>query len=84
MQAEEYLNNYSYSSDIVGFEREIKLLKDFAEAYHKAKVEAISDEVLQKRSGVNHCYVDDKDNDEAQGFYEGCKWILHKLLNKIQ
>ena len=56
-------------------------INEMLEAYHKAKVEAISDELQSKHDSFIGNQKDKITSAEASGFRQGLRWAISSLKN---
>jgi hypothetical protein len=86
MKAKEYFESISTddANDFVVKLKQINLFKTYcniAEAYYKAKVEAISDELQSKHDSFIGNQKDKITSAEASGFRQGLRWAISSLNN---
>lgn len=73
-----------YLNDELSCEQDLnKLLINFAEAYHKHRLESVSDEEMKKGSIASFSIADDlieDRNNYVYGFKKGVGWLRNYLL----
>ena len=77
MTAEEFFKKVNNGNTVTN-----KWIYDFAEAYHKHEVEAISNEDIQEKVENLEFSFGKATNEEKFGFLKGTNWFKNKLLKQ--